>query len=369
MWFGNLDVPLFYERETAKRTTGAKKIKKKFPKILRSDNFRVPLFYHSQQKNIIHMKQQFQNSAENKFKDLILQAVEGGKIPWRRTWKSSFIPSYNFITGKKYSGINQMIGLLYHVGTGKAPVFATYKQIEASKDGHLPMGAKSPSFVIFSAMTEKEKKNEKTGDVEISKYFCARAFSVFHIDQCAGFEEQKTEVKKRLEEAEGSNIQNPEFTPNELAEKVISVVVEKFKADIRRFSNTNAVFTHGSEVYISLPLAENFEKEAFNYRTTFHEIGHFMEYISPKGISKDYAQAELFAEIFSQMMLDFCGIDDSEVLEISKSYIQGYYKQIEDTNSKTLYNIFTRAEKAFNSVVEGLATEKETVEVSVKAKA
>lgn len=285
-------------------------------------------------------------------------------VPWRRTWKTSNVRPHNFITNKTYSGFNVVWGKMYEYLTGEIPVFAGYKQIQDSKLGNVTSGTKVRHRVIFCTWKPYKDIDKNGNEVErVRPIF--KSHNVFHPSQCDGFEE----VKQKLAEIVEANKQNTDFNPIEAAEKIIQKCIDK-GAVIERKKNTDAYY-RGDLGLVVVPVPENFEKAAFNYRTTFHELGHWAEdKISKKGMAKTKHEKELFAELFAQSCMDIAGIDDTEVLEISKDYIQGCVTFIKKSPADMLYNIIDKVQKTIDVLGldgENIPTEEETEAAEIEA--
>lgn len=306
-------------------------------------------------------------TVHDQIKERVLFLLETkASVPWRRTWKTSNIRPHNFITGKPYSGFNVVWGKMYEDLTGEIPVFAGYKQIQDSKNGNVIAGTKVRHRVIFASWKPYTEIDRNGNEIErVRPIF--QSHNVFHPSQCEGFED----VKQKLAEIVEANKQNTNFNPIEAAEKIIQKCTD-MGAVIERRKNTNAYYIPEKGIIV-VPMPENFERDVFNYRTTFHELGHWAEdKISKKGLAKTNYEKELFAELFAQSCMDISGIDDTEVLEISKDYIQGFATFIKKSPSDMLYTIIEKVQKTIDVLGldgENVPTEIEETEAAEQMEA
>ena len=103
----------------------------------------------------------------------IIKQLEQGYIPWKKPWVSCMDGTFNRISRKPYSLMNQL--LLSHDGE-----YATYKQWEQI-GGTIKRGEKS-EIVVFWKMQEVAEKTE-TGEIQVRNIPLLRYYNVFHISQ------------------------------------------------------------------------------------------------------------------------------------------------------------------------------------------
>lgn len=118
--------------------------------------------------------------------DSIIQAIEQGTLPWRKSWQSDSVP-FNMSSGKKYSGINV---LLLAMRPFEDPRFLTEKQAEY-------MGLKihgdamATQIVRMVEVNRKKKSNVKSSSDEVLaeddvKALVMRTYRVFNASQIDG---------------------------------------------------------------------------------------------------------------------------------------------------------------------------------------
>lgn len=103
----------------------------------------------------------------------IISQLEKGAIPWKKPWAKCLDGTFNRITRKPYSLLNQL--LLLHGGE-----YATFKQWDQI-GGRVKKGEKA-EIVVFWKMQDLAEKNER-GEIEIKKIPLLRYYNVFHISQ------------------------------------------------------------------------------------------------------------------------------------------------------------------------------------------
>lgn len=90
----------------------------------------------------------------------IIEELEKGRIPWQKPWTGVKSGTYNRISKKPYSLLNQML-------LGKAGEWASFKQW-SELGGHIRKGEKS-SFVTFWKVQEIEE-TKKMEQKRLNKY-------------------------------------------------------------------------------------------------------------------------------------------------------------------------------------------------------
>lgn len=103
----------------------------------------------------------------------IIKQLEQGYIPWKKPWVNCFDGTFNRISRKPYSLLNQL--LLTHEGE-----YATFKQWEQI-GGKVKKGEKS-EIIVFWKMQEVTEKTE-TGEMQVRNIPVLRYYNVFHISQ------------------------------------------------------------------------------------------------------------------------------------------------------------------------------------------
>lgn len=263
----------------------------------------------------------------------IIEELEKGRIPWQKPWTGVKSGTYNRISKKPYSLLNQML-------LGKAGEWASFKQW-SELGGHIRKGEKS-SFVTFWKVQEIEEIKED-GTKEIKQIPLLRYYNVFHISQVEGVEPLEMETLNTTE-------------PIETAEKVFKDYVTREGIRIEQTASNKAYYSPTFDL-IHLPLIEQFTRAEEYYSTAFHEATHSTMKESRcnrqedrKGKlvafgSEEYSKEELVAEIGSANILNLLGIETDHSFQNSTAYIQSWIKALRN-DVKMIVSASSKAEKA-----------------------
>lgn len=269
--------------------------------------------------------------------DRIIKKLESGIIPWHKPWSGGIeaMPK-NLVSNKAYQGINTiLLGLQEY----DSPYWLTFKQAQ-ERGGHVRKGEKG-SPCIFWKTYEKETENPE-GEIENSKIWVLRYYTVFNADQCEGIDAPKIEI--------------PTFPDNERIEKAEGIVAGMPNKPTITFGG-NGAFYSLSEDKVNVPDFYRFEKNQEYYSTLFHELAHSTRHgkrlnrdAVPHAIgSKEYAKEELVAEITATFICGHCGIEN-QTLDNSAAYIQGWLKALRN-DKKMIVMAAAKAQKAANYIL------------------
>jgi antirestriction protein ArdC len=249
--------------------------------------------------------------------DRILKVMERGVVPWKKPW--SGIAPVNYDTDKEYRGVNTIILYLEAQEKGyRSPYWLTYNQ--ANKNGgHVRRGQKSTP-IVFSQRYAKEIQKED-GTKEIRVRHVLRYYNVFNFDQCDGL---KTKTIPRAE-IEQDKLAACEKLLAKMPGKQPSYAEGGYKA-----------FYRPDIDHVQLPPLETFKTVDDYVATKLHEFGHATGHstrLNRPGImdvamfgSEDYSFEELVAELTSAYLCAVIGADNSETVENSAAYLQGWMK-------------------------------------------
>jgi len=251
----------------------------------------------------------------------IIEHLEKGVIPWRKTWADAGLPK-NLITGNQYRGIN--VWLLNTLGY-QQNLFLSFKQVQ-DFGGHVKRGEMAHEVVFWKWL---EKENEETKKKE--KIPLLRYYNVFNIAQCEGIP-----VEKIPPIIERNN------NPIETCEKIIEDMPKRPTI----VHNEQRAYYHKLDDFINVPKIESFNKSEDYYGTLFHELVHSTghidrlnrkELIESKGMRTDkYAIEELTAEMGASYLKSYAGIP-IEQLENNASYIQSWLEHLRNDKKFIVY--------------------------------
>lgn len=255
--------------------------------------------------------------------DRIIEALEQGVIPWRKTWNG--VPyAQNYVSKRAYSGIN---ALLTNLSPYDVPYFITLKQAN-QLGGKVRKGSKSIPIIYWKVIykdqdghTVPEKESEERTDLQ--KLFFARYYRVFNIA-----------------DIEGVSFDLPEASHNHNRIEACDQLIQKIK-------NLSVIRHGGNKAYyappldkIQMPALNQFESPEAYYATLFHEIIHSTGHHSR--LNRDevmqtaefgspiYSQEELIAEIGAAFMCNLIGIENNDTFTNATAYIQGWLSKLKN---------------------------------------
>lgn len=263
--------------------------------------------------------------------DRIIQSLEKGKIPWKKTWINA---PKNAVSKKDYRGINRLLLSMTEFST---PYFLTFKQAQ-NLGGHIKKGSRGIP-VLFWQLVKIEEDGELTGDtVPFMRYY-----TVFNLDQVEGIDKSKFSLSQN------------EFESIEDCEDIV-----------KEYKDSPEVLHRGcqpcyspSKDTVEIPAPEYFTSEEEYYSTLFHELTHSTGHksrLNRKEISSinkfgsdSYAEEELVAEFGASFLCGYAGIENA-VIENTTAYIQGWLNVLRN-DRKMIINAASRAEKAMNHIL------------------
>lgn len=262
----------------------------------------------------------------------IIKQLEQGYIPWKKPWVNCLDGTFNRISRKPYSLLNQL--LLTHEGE-----YATFKQWEQI-GGKVKKGEKS-EIIVFWKMQEVTEKTE-TGEIQVRNIPVLRYYNVFHISQ--------VENVFPLDDSENRF----DTEPIEEAEKVFRGYTEREHITLH-IGDGNKAFYRPFDDSITLPSMAQFERAEEFYSTAFHECGHSTmkatrcdREAENKGShfgNEGYAKEELVAEITSSAIVHSLGLETEDTFKNNCAYIQNWLSVLKN-DKKFIVSATGKAEKA-----------------------
>jgi len=271
----------------------------------------------------------------------IMELLEQGTIPWRKTWNAASNSPKNLVSMKEYRGINVfMLACMPY----SSAYWMTFKQCQ-DKGGRIRKGEKSTPVIFWKWLDKRDAGNDDADTVTVNgKIPMLRSYSVFNWQQTEGIEPPP---------AKETTVNT--FTPLDRAEAIIAGM--PLRPDIHYVGNQPAYYPLLD--YVKIPKAEAFESPEEYYCTLFHELGHSTGHarrIGRKGIlepsyfgSHNYSQEELCSEFCSAFLCGHSGIEQ-KTLENSASYISGWLKAIKG-NQKLLVTAASQGQKASDYIL------------------
>lgn len=259
--------------------------------------------------------------------DRILDALDGGDVPWRKPWSlPTGLRPQNAVSKRPYSGINALIlGLAGY----SEPRWITYRKA-AELDGNVRKGERG-SPVVWWRSYDKPCDPAHPGEIcnrcdprhpGIQRWWSLGYHSVFNLEQCDGLDFPEIAAL-------------PDAPPP----------IEAADAIVASMPNRPPVTHDGGDKAYYIPRKDSVHlppKEAFSgageyYATVLHELGHATGHesrlnrhgletgIAPFG-SPTYSREELAAEFASAFLCAEAGIENT--IANSAAYIAGWAKAI-----------------------------------------
>lgn len=265
----------------------------------------------------------------NKF----IEQMEKGTIPWEKPWTGTSNGSFNRVSKKPYSLLNQM--LLVHTGE-----YASFKQW-AELGGKVRKGEKSETVVFWKSF---EKENENG---EMETHYTLRYLPVFHISQV-------DDVKPLyVEELPINKIETCSD-----AENVFKSYIDREHITFNESLDNRACYSPITDT-IHLPLKEQFIDTSEYYSTLFHETTHSTGHKKRLDRIKDnahfgsvpYSKEELIAEMGSAFMLHYLNIETDKSFRNSTAYLQSWISVLRN-DKNMIISASRKSEKAFNYILD-----------------
>jgi len=270
--------------------------------------------------------------------DRILNQLQKGVIPWRRTWSSNGPTSYQ--TNKEYQGINALI----LQDTFKSPYWITFRQCQ-KLGGCIRAGEHGSPIVFVDRLVKEETKADGTIKTRLIPFL--KYYTVFNWEQTKNLPEKvpverdnstipsAEEVLRRRSPSMGYHSSQPHYSP--------------------------------SDDTIYLPDLDQFESSAEYYSVAFHELTHWTggrhrlarpEIVSYHMGTDIRSREELTAEMGAAFFCQICALDSPETMENTTAYIQSWLGVLKG-NPKWVLQASKQARAAVEFVLTGQITAKE----------
>jgi len=281
----------------------------------------------------------------------IMELLESGTVPWRKTWNAQSNSPKNLVSRKEYRGINVfMLACMPY----SSQYWMTYKQC-ADMKGNVRKGEKSTPVIFWKWLDKKAAVGDDADTVTVNgKIPMLRYYNVFNLEQVKGIEPPP---------ATESTINT--FTPIQMAEQIITGM--PYRPEIK-YGGNSASYSPMLD-YVKLPVPESFDFAEEYYSTAFHELSHATGHASRvgrKGIlepsyfgSHEYSKEELVAEMGSAFLCGHAGIEQSTIVN-SAAYIRGWLKALKN-DKMLLVHAAAQAQKASDYILNKKDGEKTEV--------
>lgn len=296
-------------------------------------------------KELIGRTSSRQNDLYHIVTNKIIEALEKGTEPWRKTWdtENEGLP-VNAATGRYYSGINVM---LLWMGAVEKCVnsnrWLTFNQARCA-GGRIRRGEKSTLVTLFKPFIEDSSDSEAEDKLtHSSRCFMAR-FHLFNIEQCENLPEHFYAKK-------------PVLLDVERIDRAEDVVISSGVPVIHRYQDY--AYYHPKNDHIVIPEMGQFHSVEDYYCTLLHELVHstghtsrlarkgIMTPLSKKMSNPVYAFEELIAEIGSAFLCAELGIQGHLQHE---SYIASWLRILKEDH-KAIFRAARYAKEAFEYLI------------------
>lgn len=255
--------------------------------------------------------------------DRIMEALEQGIIPWRKTWVGGAKHAVNWVSKRAYTGIN---ALLTNLTPYEHPYFITFKQANAL-GGRVRKGAKSIPVVFWKKVLKDAEGNvidesEAGNRQDLKERYILRYYRVFNIADIEELEFKLPAVPAQMTKTVDACEQLVANMPNPPA--------------IEMGDHEPCYVPAQDSIY--MPSRGRFGEAEMYYSVLFHELIHATGHESRlnreavttanKFGSLTYSQEELTAEIGAAYLCKMTGIELPETFENSVAYLQSWLEQL-----------------------------------------
>lgn len=278
---------------------------------------------------------------------VILEALEGGTLPWRKPW-GGLDAAVNGSSGEAYTGFNQFV--LTHVRIARAlrsRIWLTWKQI--SDFGGRVLQDRRKAYVNVLYFKRHVVEHGETDRTEPPKSVpIVRYYKVWNLDD--------TEAVKLPPRGQPLLLTpKPPTQPIAACERVLAGYSDPPRIE---YGGVEAAYRAHDDT-ILMPRLDSFRTSEDFYGTLFHEIGHSTGVpgrLNRPGFSalpaygvKVYSHEELVAEMAAAYLCGVAGISN-ETIGQSASYIAGWLTFLQD-QPNALITAASQAQKAASFVL------------------
>lgn len=272
--------------------------------------------------------------------DRIIEQLQKGVVPWKKSWNVPGGTPKNLITGKPYRGVNRLL-----LATFTNPYFVTFRQAK-QLGGTVKRGEKATP-IVFWKVTKEEVIDEETNETSIKTSFVLRYYSVFSVEQCENLSHKRLEELKKIQE------EKREVFPIEAAE----AIVQGYTAGPEiRHGKSEAYYSPIGD-YIGMPERVYFEDDEKYFSVLFHEqihstgVRHRLNRF--EGEEKNVAHKDAYGkeELVAEMGAGFlCGMAGIEHTEPCASYLKSWIDILKGDTS-LLVKAGSQAQKATDYIL------------------
>lgn len=281
----------------------------------------------------------FQDAHEIVTKQIIEQ-LEQGVVPWRKTWRGRAGLPKNIASGREYRGINVMLlgGAAYD-----SPYWGTFRQV-SQLGGYVRRGERSTSVVFWKWIDRDEVAED--GTVRERRTAILRCYRVFNREQVDGIELPVSDP----------GAESAAHTPIDVCCDTILAGMPQAPA-VRH--NDGRAFYRPSDDSVHMPRPTLFESPEHYYAVLFHELTHATGAAHRVGRNTlldahrfgdpAYCREELVAELGAAMLCGHSGIENATI-ENQAAYVAGWLSKLRGDN-RMVVHAAAQAQKAADFVL------------------
>ncbi len=303
--------------------------------------------------------------AYERIADRVIECLDKGSIPWRKSWTSPNGMHRNAISGRPYRGTNILSVAITSMAEGYgSPLWLTYKQAKAA-GGNIVKGQHGTPVVFWKPGNKYSKRNPETGETEDRTGLLCIGYTVFNIEQTEGVKLPARETEKPAAR---------EHEPIDAIDRIMFAYVNAGEGPTCIHSNSFEAYYKPSKDWIMCPAPARFESPEAYYATLAHEAGHSTGHgsrLARPGVTDptafgthQYGCEELVAEMTSCMLLGIAGVETEQTVSNAGAYLRGWIETIKE-DPKIIMSAAQRAQKAADLILECSATN-EVSEVSAE---
>lgn len=286
--------------------------------------------------------------------DKLVELMDAGTIPWRKTWNGVANVPRSVRTGKPYRGIN--VFLLSILGAQySSPYWLTFKQAK-ELGGTVRKGERGVQVVYWSTFQLRDENGKPAvdGNGKPKTGMYLKRYTVFNLEQT----DDVQLPPRRLRAIEENGGQAEDGNACERARAIFDAYTSRESISVSH--GGDRAFYAPALDSITLPNPEAFECLEGYCGTAFHEAGHSTgtsARLSRPGIenfdyhgSHTYADEELVAEFTATFLCSVSGIERTEQVENSAAYLASWKKRCQE-DPKLLVYAAQRAQKAADFIL------------------
>ena len=284
----------------------------------------------------------------------VIKGLEKTGLNWFKSWSAKDNLAINHVTGKAYTGINQMLlGFDIVDNNYTTGEFMTFKQAQ-KLGGKVKKGSVSHIVVFWNISYyildgTKRVYFKKLEDVpageKAQKSMSPRFYKVFNLDSIEGISPKHDIAKVK----EGTI-----FEPIERADEVYKNMRKKPSLA----HGGNRAFYRPLSHSIQMPSQETFTTPDDYYKVFFHELTHSTGHesilnrglVGSHGNKTKYSKEELVAEMGALFLCGILDLNPKDSNDNSQAYINGWIKYLKN-HPKEILSASSKSRKAIEYIL------------------